>query len=341
MKKLALILIPVFLLLIAIGLKKSSPEETPSPFSGKTFRATPVKDQGKTQACWIYAYLACVETERIEHYGDSIDLSPLWLIYHTLNEQTQALYLKKGRGEISLRGIGPQAEQLMMRYGMVPEGHFRLSDGINSSVTIRNLTQQVKVAVRAQKGLSVLNDDVSNTLPRLPHNLEHGFYFYGMHYTPQQFANSLTYNLHFRWLTSYTHHPFNEDYILEVPDNRSHHSVHNIPIDSLLALTINSLKQRHPVYWEGQMGKPALSQKGESAQSLRQQAFERFLATDQHAMAIIGLTHDNNGSPLFICKNSWGKEWGSGGLCTMTMQQFLINTILVGIIDDTVTLPHN
>ena len=35
-------------------------------------RTTPVKDQGKVEACWIYAYLACIETERIENYSTKI-----------------------------------------------------------------------------------------------------------------------------------------------------------------------------------------------------------------------------------------------------------------------------
>jgi bleomycin hydrolase len=66
--------------------------------------------------------------------------------------------------------------------------------------------------------------------------------------------------------------------------------------------------------------------------SLRQKALERFITTDQHAMAIVGLTKNKQGDTLFICKNSWGKQWGMNGYCLMSKEDFLINTILVGVV---------
>ena len=56
------------------------------------------------------------------------------------------------------------------------------------------------------------------------------------------------------------------------------------------------------------------------------------LRTDQHAMAIVGLTKNKQGHMLFICKNSWGKQWGMNGYCLMSKEDFLINTILVGVV---------
>jgi bleomycin hydrolase len=66
---------------------------------------------------------------------------------------------------------------------------------------------------------------------------------------------------------------------------------------------------------------------------LRQCALERFQTTDQHAMAIVGLTKTKQGDTRFICKNSWGEQWGMKGYCLMSKEDFLINTILVGVVD--------
>lgn len=296
---------------------------------------TPVKDQEKTSACWIYAYLACVETERIEHYGDSMNLSPYWMIYHMLKEQAAECYLTQGKKEITERGIGPEAERLLKEYGIVPWSNFKPSDGINSSVMVRSLSAIVKTSVHSRKGLTAVSDATVDALPHLPHNLHDGFYLYGAHYTPQEFARSLLNGITTEWLTSYTHHAFNEPFVLEVPDNTRLHKVMNVPIDTLFHKTIAALKHHHPVFWEGEMEYKKYSiSHNTNVQEKRQKAFETFQVRDQHAMAIIGLTKDKNGDPILICKNSWGKEWGKNGFHLMSKEEFLINTVMVGVMGE-------
>ena len=41
-------------------------------------------------------------------------------------------------------------------------------------------------------------------------------------------------------------------------------------------------------------------------QEMRQEEFDRYLTTDDHGMHIIGKAKDQNGTPYFIVKNSWG-----------------------------------
>lgn len=327
-------------------------------------RHTPVKDQGKTEACWIYAYLACIETERIEQFGDSLNLSPLWLIRANLMEQAEQRYLCQGRRKITSRGIGPEAEYLLYKYGMVPYGNYSVSQGINTRVVERSLSVKVDIAVRAKKGISALNDDIEGDLPTLSHGLERGFYLYSMNYTPLQFGESLTNGADYEWYSSYTHHPFGEPFDIELSDNRRHMLVNNIPVDSLLAMTIHAIEHHHAVFWEGTMPGKRSKKSGEPIamrvnpadktaakdrsttafvsplltpdavkmiQKSRQQAFETFETYDQHAMAIIGLAHDTIGRRYLICKNSWGKKWGNKGLCYMSIEDFIINTILIGV----------
>lgn len=40
---------------------------------------------------------------------------------------------------------------------------------------------------------------------------------------------------------------------------------------------------------------------------MRQEAFDNYQTTDDHGMHIIGKAQDQNGTPYFIVKNSWGK----------------------------------
>ena len=107
---------------------------------------TPVKNQGKVEACWIYAYLACIETERIENYGDSMNLSPIWLVRNLLQEQASESYLSQGTMPISVRGIGPDAERLLKEYGMVQWSTY-CPDNLNSKALARLVRQKVKIAI--------------------------------------------------------------------------------------------------------------------------------------------------------------------------------------------------
>lgn len=312
--------------------ERGGKDATSFSFLSKSLKCTPVKDQGKVEACWIYAYLACIETERIENYGDSMNLSPLWLVRSLLLEQASEHYLSQGRMPVGVRGIGPDAERLLKEYGMVQWNAYCPED-LNSHVLERIVRQKAKIAIKNQKGLERLNKEVDESLPFIPHNLRNGFYLFGARYTPNQFAESLLYGIKFKWLTSYTHHPYGKPFVLEVPDNHSRISLMNVPIDSLYAQVTNALKYHHPVYWEGKMpGSTKPSIQG-NVQELRQRALERFRTVDQHAMAIVGQTTTKQGETLFICKNSWGKEWGSAGYCLMSKEDLLINTILVGVVE--------
>ena len=320
----------LFLLLFSCTQRERS-KDVSSSVLRSSLRTTPVKNQGKVEACWIYAYLACIETERIENYRDSMNLSPIWLVRNLLQEQASESYLSQGTMPVSVRGIGPDAERLLKEYGMVQWSTY-CPDNLNSKALERLIKQKVKIAVRHRKGLNTLNEEVDKALPLIPHNLRKGFYLYSAHYTPKQFAGSILYGIRFNWLTSYKHHPYGKPFVLEVPDNHHRHALMNVPVNDMYSQVVEALEKHHPVYWEGAMpGKRKPSIDGDIA-TLRQRSFERFKTTDQHAMAIVGLTNTKQGDTLFICKNSWGKQWGMKGYCLMSKEDFLINTILVGVV---------
>lgn len=350
MKKIYQIIIAAAILTTAAACQR--PVQKPAQTHHKplvSLATTPVKDQGKEEACWIYAYLACIETERIEQYGDSLNLSPQWLERAYLKEQARQSYLTQAQWPITMRSIGPEADRLLRQYGMVTYSNYHY-DPINTKALARDIYNKVKINVRSKAGLQRLDNIIETTLPRLPHNLRNGFYLYSMHYTPQQFGRSIRQGIHFRWLTSYTHHPYGTAFPLELPDNRSRHYFRNVPITTLLSNVITSLRQHHPIYWEGDMrpitGNTADISVNENGTlkgniphitTLRQKAFEQYSATDQHAMAITGMTYITEkatGTPVlhFICKNSWGNTWHHKGYCLMSVQHFLISTMFVGVI---------
>ena len=67
--------------------------------------ATPVKDQGHSQACWLYAMLSMMESEHIS-IGDSINASVRYILLQNNND-----------GE---RGMLPRAIRMLSRFGTLP-----------------------------------------------------------------------------------------------------------------------------------------------------------------------------------------------------------------------------
>ena len=94
-------------LMVCIGCTK---KKEPQHFTHEVLnRMTPVKDQGDSETCWIYAMLATIETEHLAR-GDSVNLSPYY-IEKMMEQEPDAPESKRGEAATLLR--------LMEKYGIV------------------------------------------------------------------------------------------------------------------------------------------------------------------------------------------------------------------------------
>ncbi len=63
---------------------------------------------------------------------------------------------------------------------------------------------------------------------------------------------------------------------------------------------------------------------------IRQEGFEKFVTTDDHLMHITGMVKDQNGTPYYITKNSWGTERNTfGGYLNMSESYVRAKTIFI------------
>ena len=214
-------------------------------------RMTPIKNQGKSQTCWIYAMLAAIETEHLA-WGDSVNLSPYY-IEKMLEQEPQCPKSKRGEPATLLR--------LIEKYGICGYDAMR------------------KIETPAPKWV----------------------FMYGATYTPQEFARSVCKPGEYVQLMSDDSKPYYQESELEMEDNWLHDRYLNIPMDSLFTKTERAVRQHHGVCWED---------KG-------------------HAMAIVGIAHDDKGEKYFIMKNSWGTDRPHGGLEYISYKDFKKNTIAV------------
>lgn len=63
-------------------------------------------------------------------------------------------------------------------------------------------------------------------------------------------------------------------------------------------------------------------------QASRQKEFEQLRTTDDHVMEIIGIFMKGK-QRFYVCRNSWGKNWGNKGLIYLSEDYLRLKTIAV------------
>ena len=145
----------------------------------------------------------------------------------------------------------------------------------------------------------------------------------------------------FMVLTSFAHHPYYTEAVLNVPDNYEHFPSLNVPLDKLVQVVKHSLAQGHTVVWEGDIHGSGYSHKKGVAltcfPSLRHNAFTRSLAyalrllCDDHMMHIIGMGHTPQGKCFFLLKNSIGEGGVHKGYIHMSEDYLMTNTLTITV----------
>lgn len=325
----------MLLLLAGCHREKNSDEAAQAPPRTECIvKYTPVKDQGQSSLCWMYAMLATIESEHLMR-GDSVNLSPHFVARHMLESQAEQYYLSDGRKPIVMRGVCSQLLDLLMRNGICQFDSYKAQ--VNYNVLSRRVEELCKTAIRRRSGVKWLRKQLENLFDNeIRPDLRYVF-LYGVEYSPQQFARSVCREDEYLALTSFTHHPFGEKFVLEVPDNHGRYAFLNLPLDTLIHHIEQALRQGHPVCWEGDTSENLFSfAKGMArlsndhdlvTQEQRQYEFERFNTTDDHCMEIVGIARTPKGKKYFICKNSWGTDNPYGGLMYMSENYLRAKTV--------------
>ena len=289
---------------------------------------TPVKDQGSSSLCWVYAMLATLETEHIMR-GDSVNLSPDYVARMYLSEQASRRRLLPNKivqkeADITTRGMCTMALNLIQTYGLQHYDAYRHKPDMDYNVLCRKL----------DKG-----NDAEKLLDKYIGPLPNQVFMLGALYTPLEFAHSVCTDDEYIALTSFTHHPYGQRFPLEVPDNYFHDTFLNVPLDTMMNRIVQSLRAGHPVCWEGDISEPGflfgngfavLKHEDKKVTAERRQAsFEARRTTDDHVMEIVGLAHDQHGRRFFLCKNSWGTANRYHGFMFLSENYVRMKTIAV------------
>ena len=315
---------------------------------------TSIKNQYRSGTCWCFSGISFVESEVLRQTGKEVDLSEMWIVGHSYKDRAIKYVRLDGHLGLSAGSSTGDVLEDIKLYGIVPQSAF---NGLNygtelpeqgeldavikgyADAIVRNPNKKLTTAWK-----NGLDGIITAYLGEYPETFEVD----GVTYTPESYRDALKINTNdFVHLTSYSHHPFYEPYILEVCDNWRWDTAYNIPIDELMELLESAIMNGYTVawgtdvsekgftrdgigvmlkeekksagsdqeHWVGKDGKPEEEKEelklpeeiSEVTQEMRQDAYDRKTNTDDHGMHIFGLAKDQNGTKYYMVKNSWGE----------------------------------
>lgn len=217
---------------------------------------TSVKDQNKSGTCWCFSGTSFFENEIRKAGGDSLDLSEMFTVYHCYLDKADRYVRMYGNANFAAGGSIMDVPYVWRRYGAVPEEVYRglcygedkhvhgeLDGELAAIVDVVTKKPNKKISLAWKKAFEGVLEAYLGKLPEK-------FTYKGKEYTPQSYAASLPVNPdNYVALTSFTHHPFYEEFVFEVPDNWLWANYMNIPLDELKAVVDNALAMGYTVAW--------------------------------------------------------------------------------------------
>ncbi len=222
----------------------------------KTVKTTSVKDQNKSGTCWCFSGTSFVEDEIMRQGGDSLDLSEMFTVYHTYKDKADKYVRYYGQTNFAPGGSLADVNYVLKNYGAVPEDVYTgLNYGEDKHVHgeldgMLNAMLGVVVKKPNKKISKAWRPAVAGVLDAYLGKLPESFTYKGKTYTPRSYAASLPYKPDdYVMVSSFTHHPFYETFVLEVPDNWVNGEYYNLPLDEMKAVVDNALNNGYPVAW--------------------------------------------------------------------------------------------
>ena len=360
MKMKNLVAITILLLCAALFGQAQDKKDTSYKFTlVKELPHTSVKDQYRSGTCWSFASASFIESELLRMGKPEVDISEMFLVNHCYRDKADRYVRMQGNTNFGGGGLLHDILYVMKNYGLVPETTYPgLSYGEKKHVhgEVDNLLKNMVTSVvqnRNHKISPVWSVAFQKSADAYFGDFPDEFKYQGKKYTPKTFVSDYCGGINaddYVEITSFTHHPFYQQFVLEVPDNWLWEKLYNVPLNELQLIIDNALDKGYTVGWASDTSERgfATSQKGVAVvpefskadlsdaevakwdklsesekdkelyklskpgkeklitQELRQAAFDSQETTDDHAMHIIGTAKDQNGTPYYKIKNSWG-----------------------------------
>lgn len=228
--------------------------------------ATEVQSQGRTGTCWSFSALSFIESEIMRLGGGKHELSEMFIVRNTYADKAEKYVRMHGYLNFGPGGAFHDVSEMIKAHGIVPleayTGRPAGEETFNHGEMDHVLHGMVKAVVDAeQKTLTPLwkpayNAVLDTYLGEMPTT----FSYRGKEFTPKSFAKSVKFNADdYVFISSYTHHPFYEDFIIEVQDNWMMKSVYNVPMDEMIEVIDHALVNDFSIAWASDVSEKGFS----------------------------------------------------------------------------------
>lgn len=308
----------------------------------KELPITSVKNQYRSGTCWDFATLGYFESEILRKTGKVYDLCEMFVANKDYMDCAAHYVRMHGFSQFTQGGSCDDVLEVIRQYGICPEeampapGSLTGDSLSNFMVFFPELEEMVdKIAQKdGQSPMEHWQDSVLTIIEKYIGRCPESFVYEGKTFTPKSFAESLGLNLNdYVSLTSYTHHPFGQWFVIEALYKWRLKPSYNIPIEQLMDILDKALDAGYTVAWGGDVtgdftrtGLAMLPEDVTPTQELRQQQWNDWRFTYDHVMLIYGKAVDEQGKPYYMVKNSWGQFGDYKGIWYMSRDYMKLNT---------------
>ncbi|WP_417443326.1 aminopeptidase C [Joostella sp.] len=324
---------------------------------------TSVKNQGSSGTCWSYSGNSFLESEMIREGKQPVDISEIYTARCVYIEKAKNYVRMHGNLGWGDGGELHDVINIYKKYGALPQ---EVYSGLNYGTDTNRFGEmqsalkglldgviQNKNGKLTPNWITAFTAVLDSYLGQVPESFE----YKGKTYTPQSFANEVigVKADEYIELTSIPNEPLYEDVFLAVPDNWSFDYAYNVSTNDLISTIDNALNNGYTVGWAADVSEKYFSWKNGIAYvpeieysemtpeeretlfngpkeelkitpELRQQAFDNYSTTDDHAMQIVGKAKDQNNKEYYIIKNSWGTKNDYNGYLYVTKNYVMYKT---------------
>ncbi len=225
----------------------------------KVIETTPVKNQNRSGTCWCYSTMTFLEAEILRAGGEAVHLSEMFAVRHAYMKKAEMYVRMHGHLNFAEGGAAHDVTEVIKEYGIVPN---EVYTGMNYGTELADfheitpvMTAYLDAVIKAgdtsrrplttawKRGFNAILDEYFGELPE-------SFVWKGKEYTPKSFAESLPIDMDdYIDLSSFTHHPFYEQFVLEVPDNWMWGQVYNLPMEEMMRVVDHALENGYTLAW--------------------------------------------------------------------------------------------